>query len=594
MSDPTVDPRAQLRHDLRTPLHQIIGYAELLEEELREAGQEKYVADLQKVRAAARRALEVLDEGFPAASSAQEPVVFREPADDPPPLVREFDPLRPPALRPAAEPLEPANISLLVVDDNELNRDMLSRRLGSRGFKVEVAEDGESALSRLERQDFDLVLLDVMMPGLSGIDVLKRVRERWPESDLPVVMATARDATEDVVEALHLGANDYVTKPLDFAVVLARVETQLTLRRQKQEIRRLVENLELRNRFIQALFGRYLSDDVVADLLASPEGPKIGGEQRRVTLLMSDLRGFTPLTEGLEPQQVLRLLNSYLGTMADVVLAHQGTVDEFVGDAILAIFGAPVARPDDARRAVACAVAMQGALAALNRSNESESLPRLEMGIAVHTGEVIVGNIGSERRTKYGVVGSAVNHAGRIESFTVGGQVLISDATLRAAGDGVRVGERLAVDAKGTREPIVVYDLRGFGDADVPGAPDGMLLLPVPLNVLCHVVVGKRVQSEAFGGRLVELSVRSGSLLTPRRLRALSNIKLELRPPERAPLEIYAKVVHVSGDGSVGLRFTPLRADTEAWVRELLAEGGSNLGGAAQHPPDPPRDIGST
>jgi adenylate cyclase len=291
-----------------------------------------------------------------------------------------------------------------------------------------------------------------------------------------------------------------------------------------------------------------------------------------VTLLMSDLRGFTPLTEGLQPQQVLRLLNSYLGTMADVVLAHRGTIDEFVGDAILAIFGAPVARPDDARRAVACAVAMQEALAGLNRANEAEGLPRLEMGIAVHTGDVIVGNIGSERRTKYGVVGSAVNHAGRIESFTVGGQVLISDATLREAGAGVRVGERLAVDAKGTREPIVVYDLRGMGEAEVPGAPAGPLPLPTPLNVLCHVVVGKRVQAEAFGGRLVELSVRSGTLITPRRLRPLSNLKLELRPPGGTPLEIYAKVVHVSPDGSVALRFTPLRAEAEAWVNQLLAE----------------------
>jgi adenylate cyclase len=253
------------------------------------------------------------------------------------------------------------------------------------------------------------------------------------------------------------------------------------------------------------------------------------------------------------------------------VLAHQGTVDEFVGDAILAIFGAPVARPDDAQRAVACAVAMQEALVGLNRANEAEGLPRLEMGIAVHTGDVIVGNIGSERRTKYGVVGSAVNHAGRIESFTVGGQVLISDATLREAGTGVRVGERLAVDAKGTREPIVVYDLRGVGSAEVPGAPEGPVPLPTPLNVLCHVVVGKRVQSEAFGGRLTAISVRGGSLITPRRLRPLSNIKLELRPSDGTPVEIYAKVVHVAGDGSLALRFTPLRPEAETWVNEVIA-----------------------
>jgi class 3 adenylate cyclase len=461
-------------------------------------------------------------------------------------------------------------VRLLVVDDNELNRDMLSRRLGGRGFAVEVAEDGERGLARIEGQTFDLVLLDVMMPGLSGIDVLRRVRERWPASDLPVIMVTARDTTEDVVEALGLGANDYVTKPLDFPVVLARVETQLALKRQKQEIRRLAEDLELRNRFIQSLFGRYLSDEVVAGLLASPEGPRLGGEQRKVTLLMSDLRGFTPLTEGLAPDRVLHLLNSYLAAMADVILAHQGTIDEFVGDAILALFGAPLSRPDDARRAVACAVRMQEAIQELNRRNEKEGLPRLEMGIAIHTGEVIVGNVGSERRTKYGVVGSAVNHAGRIESFTVGGQVLISDATLRECGDGIEVGSRLAIDAKGTRERIVVYDLRAFAGHRVPDAQEEAISLPEPLTVLCHVVVGKRVEAEAFGGRLVDLAVHGGTLITPRRLRPLSNLKLEMRPPDRGAVEIYGKVVHVSADGSVSVRFTSLPADVEAWLRGTI------------------------
>ena len=158
-------------------------------------------------------------------------------------------------------------------------------------------------------------------------------------------MATARDSTEDVVEALRLGANDYVTKPLDFPVVLARIETQLTLKRQKQEIQRLADDLELRNRFIRSLFGRYLSDEVVTGLLASPGGAAARG--RAAQGHAADVRParLHAAHRGPAPEQVLRLLNSYLGAMADVILSHQGTIDEFVGDAILAIFGAPLDGP---------------------------------------------------------------------------------------------------------------------------------------------------------------------------------------------------------------------------------------------------------
>jgi len=567
MSHPKVDPRARLRHDLRTPLHQIIGYAELLRDETTDNGDTGYVADLEKIRTAARRALEVADEAVPPSPT---------PAGAASPRLESYAPETPfvaaPGPRPPTPPLDASAVRLLVVDDNELNRDMLTRRLGTRGFQVEAAADGERALQRLDQGSFDVVLLDVMMPGLSGLDVLREVRQRWPESDLPVIMVTARDATEDVVEALQAGANDYVTKPLDFPVVLARVETQLALKRQKEEIRRLAEDLELRNAFIRSLFGRYVSEEVVTGLLASPEGPKLGGEHRRVTLLMSDLRGFTPLTEGLSPEQVLRLLNSYLATMADVILAHQGTIDEFVGDGILAIFGAPLARPDDGRRAVACAVAMQAAIVGLNESNEAEGLPHLEMGVAVHAGEVIVGNIGSERRAKYGVVGSAVNRAGRIESFTVGGQVLISDAALEEAGEGVRVGARLAIDAKGTREPIVVFDLRGVGEEGLPDAADEVVPLREPIRALCHVVEGKRVEAEAFEAEITELSAHGATVGLHRRLRALSNLKLELRPVDRGPVEIYAKVLSLSAEGAVSVRFTSLPAEIDRWLRALVAD----------------------
>ncbi|HEY6549480.1 MAG TPA: adenylate/guanylate cyclase domain-containing protein, partial [Vicinamibacteria bacterium] len=474
------DPLAKLRHDLRTPINQILGYSELLQEEAEEKGEASFVADLDKIRLAARHMLEVVDKAL-AAPSPPAPTgpgsgVFSAAAvaaalgAAPPatgaasgvfgigPLVFRED------ARTTSGP-EAANASghVLVVDDNEMNRDMLSRRLAGRGYRVTVARDGREALRLVEESFFDSVLLDVMMPDVSGIEVLTRLRRQYSQSDLPVIMATARDASEDVVEALRLGANDYVTKPLDFPVVLARLETQLALKRQKDQIASLATDLELRNRFIQNTFGRYLNEDVVKSLLESPEGLRLGGERRRVTILMSDLRGFTSLSESLGPEEVVRTLNGYLGAMADVILRHQGLIDEFIGDAVLAIFGAPEPRDDDARRAVTCAIHMQLAVDALNAKNEAQGLPRVEMGVAIHTGEVVVGNIGSEKRAKYGVVGAPVNHAGRIESFTVGGQILVSEATLTEAGAEVAVGERFVIDAKGAREPIVVFDLLGIG-----------------------------------------------------------------------------------------------------------------------------------
>src|SRR6266852_5153029 len=189
--------------------------------------------------------------------------------------------------------MDMAQGSLLVVDDNPMNRDMLARRLTRRGYTVTVAEDGYQALAMIEAQQFDLVLLDIMMPGLSGLDVLKTLRQRYAVADLPVIMATAKDQSEDIVAALQLGANDYVTKPLDFPVVLARAETQLSLKRAMEEIKRLANQLEKRNRFIKHTFGRYLSEEVVDRLLETPEGLQLGGEKREVTILMSDLRGFT-------------------------------------------------------------------------------------------------------------------------------------------------------------------------------------------------------------------------------------------------------------------------------------------------------------
>jgi len=561
VTEPRLDAWARLRHALRTPIGQILGYGELLEELALEKGQEALVPDLRRIREAARRMLELVETEDPAsAAGAPAPRPDAAEARHAPPIPEGQGPAR-----------------LLVVDDNEMNRDMLSRRLTGRGYTVEVAKDGHEALAAVGRGSFDVILLDVMMPELSGIEVLERIRASWSQSDLPVVMATARDASQDVVEALKRGANDYVTKPLDFPVVLARVETQIGLKRQKEEIRRLARDLDVRNRFIQQTFGRYLSEEIVSGLLDSPEGLKLGGESRQVTLLMSDLRGFTSISEALSAEQVVRLLNSYLGAMAEVILKHQGTIDEFVGDAILAIFGAPVKRPDDAPRALACAVEMQLALEALNERNAAQGLPRLEMGIAVHSGEVVVGNIGSEKRTKYGVVGPPINLTGRIESFTVGGQILISEAVREEAGDVVQVGDRLQIAAKGAKEPLTVFELRGIGggyDLFLFEKRAEMRPLAVELAVRYWVVEDKRVGTEAFDGRFVALSVTGGLVRPARGLRLLSNLKLVLLPDGEEPKgDLYGKVVErrEEGEGLFAVRFTSVPPAIEAWLRGRLA-----------------------
>ena len=161
---------------------------------------------------------------------------------------------------------------ILVVDDNEMNRDFLSRRLAKKGFTVDVAEDGFKALEWIDKNPCDLMLLDIMMPVMSGIEVLEKIRQTRDGTELPVIMATAKDTREDIVGALRLGANDYVTKPIDFPVVLARVNAQLGLKRANDRVRSLVREVERRNKFIRDVFGRYLTDEVAETLLDSPDG----------------------------------------------------------------------------------------------------------------------------------------------------------------------------------------------------------------------------------------------------------------------------------------------------------------------------------
>ncbi len=465
---------------------------------------------------------------------------------------------------------EAEGFKILVVDDNEMNRDMLSRRLQRKGFDVDIADDGQQALDMLgiDKGDaraggYGLVLLDIMMPGIDGIEVLRRVRDRHSETSLPIIMATAKDTSDDVVEALKLGANDYVTKPLDFPVVLARVQTQMKLKAAHDELART-------NTFIKKIFGRYVTDDVVKNLLETEQGLKFGGERRQVTVLMSDVRGFSSLCERLDPEQVVEMLNIYLGSMAEVISSFHNTIDEFIGDAILAIFGAPFDLPDHQEKAVGCAVAMQQAMDGVNTLLNERGLPVLEMGIGLNTGEVVVGNIGSDRRAKYGVVGSHVNLTARIESYTVGGQVLIGQSTAAGIEDKLNVRRSFQVEAKGVEGPFTILDVGGIDRLQLPDDNDSERALTAPVGVNFVLLEGKHIAGERLPGTFETLTHKGAWMRASAEMPVLSNVRLGLNDAANAG-DIYAKVLESQDDGRVLIRFTSMSPECRAHLDSLLA-----------------------
>ncbi len=328
-----------------------------------------------------------------------------------------------------------------------------------------------------------------------------------------------------------------------------------------ERIRLLNEQLAMRNALISETFGRFLSDEIVKQLLDTPDGLALGGRKRTLTVLMSDLRGFTALSERMEAQSLISMLNHYLGEMTESIQRRGGTIIEFIGDGIMAVFGAPAQSDTHAADAIAAAVDMQARMEQVNEWNLARGYPALEMGIGVNTGEVIVGNIGSEKRTKYGVVGSHVNLCGRIESYTVGGQVLIAPQTRAMASTPLEITRELEIYPKGTAAPLIISDVTGIG-----GAYDVRCIQrdepPRPLKAATEIVFlpirDKHCTPEASVGLLTALS-RTGALLkTDAALQPFDNLQLE------ADGKLFCKVLSVEENGYL-LRFTALPAGFEAW-----------------------------
>ncbi len=458
---------------------------------------------------------------------------------------------------------------ILVVDDEPdlgaLIRQKFRKEIHAGDYAFVMALDGYEALERLhEDQDIEIVLTDINMPRMDGLTLLTHIGRL--ERMLQAVVVSAYGDLDNIRQAMNRGSFDFLMKPIDLKDLEITIKKAIDIVDERRRARRVRET-----------FGRYLSDEVASALLDQPDAWRLGGEKRSVTILMSDLRGFSNVSERLLPEVVVDILNTYLGTMADVIAAFNGTIDEFIGDAILVVFGAPLQRPDDAERAVACALAMQREMAVVNEAMAARGWPALEMGIGINTGEVVVGNIGSAKRAKYGVVGSHVNLTSRIESYTVGGQVLISEGTRAAAGDGLALGRRMEVSTKGFAEPIALYEVEGIGppyDLFLAGEADPLVDLPTPFPLHYTVFDGKHLTGQRSEGALLALSHRTALLRLSAPVQVLENVRVDVAwrgGDGPASGDLYAKVTEVdAGRQTALLRFTAIPEDVASALRALI------------------------
>jgi adenylate cyclase len=329
--------------------------------------------------------------------------------------------------RMAAE-LSPGRV--LVVDDDRLNRTLLTRYLEREGHQVSCAENGVEALELLRGEPADVVLLDIVMPELDGVTVLERIKADPAMNDTPVIMISGVDETDSVVRCIEIGADDYLPKPFDPVLLRARISAGLTKKRLH----------ELERERLRGVFARFVPEHVVEDVLERTDDDlRLGGSRDIGTVMFTDLRGFTTFSEATPPQRVIELLNEYFSEMIDAVFEHGGTLVGYRGDGLLAVFGAPIPLDDHADRSLAAAREMLDVrLPRFNTWLREQGLgDGFAMGIGLNSGQFMSGNVGSTRQLEYTVHGDTVNTAARIENMTKIAQrpLLLAESTHAALTD---------------------------------------------------------------------------------------------------------------------------------------------------------------
>ena len=480
------------------------------------------------------------------------------------------------------------HITVLLVDDQLLIggvvRHMLTKE---KDISFHYCQNPDDAVEMARHIHPTVILQDLHMPSEKiGLELLRKFKTDPATSDVPLIILSANETPLIKAETFSKGANDYMVKLPDRLEIVARIRyhsgayiNRLERNEAYSALLKSQKQLEVRNRFIRKTFGRYISDEIVEEVLETPGGLRLGGEKRIVTVLMADLRGFTSLSEEMSAENVVEMLNIFLEAMTEIILEYHGTINTFIGDAVMVVFGAPQKRDDDAMRAVTCALVMQKKMSDVNRQSLKKGYPQLKMGIGINTGEVVAGNIGSQKRLKYDFIGHNVNIASRIESYSIGGQILISQKTLQACKLKLTIDSQIQVVAKGIKKPILIYDIIGIhDDASLSLVSHDQLQLiqldkpfPVHLTIIDNE---KRSGSAILQGTVIKLGPAAAEITASSNCRYLTNLSLSLVDAGKKTLtsESYGKVTKIISKTPPVFRihFTFIPNEIELFFEKIL------------------------
>jgi adenylate cyclase len=335
---------------------------------------------------------------------------------------------------------------ILVVDDTPQNVKLFADLLTAKGYEVTTATNGEQALESIAKRPPDLVLLDIMMPGINGYEVCRKIRENPATALLPVVLATSLDPNQERVKGIEAGADDFLAKPVNQAELFARVRSLLRIKGLQDE--RLAR--------LKSFFSPQL-----AEAIAAGKGEEVLKTHRReITVEFFDLRGFTAFTDAAEPEEVMELLRSFHGALGKIVLEHQGTLERFAGDAVMVFFNDPLPVEKPADQAVRTALAVQEAFAPIGQHWHKRSGFELGLGVGIAQGYATLGAIGFEGRWDYAAIGTVTNLAARLCAEAKGGQILADRKTMAALEGAFEFDPVGPFELKGFSKPVSAFALR--------------------------------------------------------------------------------------------------------------------------------------